>query len=86
MEQADQLAALLQGDPVKSIGCLSQWVKYVNTAATKRELHRLAISTVRGRPFGAESWVARIVGHLGLEHTIRSEGRPLKATTAKVIT
>jgi putative transposase len=86
MEQAGQLAALLQGDPVKSIGCLSRWVKYVNTAATKPDLQRLAISTVRGRPFGAESWVARTVGHLGLEHTIRSEGRPLKATTAEVIT
>jgi hypothetical protein len=30
--------------------------------------------------------VARTVGDLGLEHTIRPEGRPLKATTAKVIT
>jgi hypothetical protein len=33
-----------------------------------------------------KSRVARTVDNLGLEHTIRPEGRPLKATTAKVMT
>ena len=86
MEPADKLAAMLKGEGVKKIGSLSQWVEYVNAAATKRELQRLATSTARGQPFGDESWVASTVNELGLEHTIRPEGRPLQPKTAEADT
>ena len=86
VEPADKLAALLKGDGVKKIGSLSQWVEYVNAAATKRELQRLATSTARGQPFGDESWVRCTVSELGLEYTIRPEGRPLQTKTAEADT
>ena len=86
MEPADKLTALLKGEGVKKTGSLSQWVEYFNAAATKRELQRLALSTARGQPSGDESWVACTVGELGLEHTIRPEGRPLQTETAETDT
>ena len=32
----------------------------------------------RGRPYGEAEWVGEAVRELGLEHTIRGEGRPSK--------
>ena len=34
----------------------------------------------RGRPYGGDDWVKQIVTDLGLERTIRPEGRPRKAS------
>jgi putative transposase len=52
------------------------WLARVNAAITPREWNRLAISLTRGRPFGDDKWTARTVGKLGLEYTVRREGRP----------
>jgi len=55
---------------------LKQWTQSVNTGYTKRELSRLTVSEKRSQPFGEESWRSKTVVELGLEHTIRDEGRP----------
>jgi hypothetical protein len=38
------------------------------------------VSIERGRPYGGEEWVRQTVKDLGLEHTVRLEGRPRKAS------
>ena len=43
---------------------------------TPQELKRLELSENRAQPYGEDAWVGRIVARLGLEHTIRREGRP----------
>jgi hypothetical protein len=54
------------------------WVQRVNEPLTAREIERVQTSIVRSRPMGSARWVQRLVGRLGLEHTMRSEGRPKK--------
>jgi hypothetical protein len=64
------------------MGCwpdLKQWTQSVNAAQTKRELNRLEVSEKRSQPFGGAPWTGQTVVELGLEHTIRPEGRPAKA-------
>ena len=43
---------------------------------------RLTLSLTRDRPFGDDTWTVRTVGRLGLEHTVRREGRPEKEKKA----
>jgi putative transposase len=38
------------------------------------------MSIERGRPYGDENWVRETVKDLGLEQTVRPEGRPRKAS------
>ena len=40
----------------------------------------MRVSIERGRPYGEEKWVRETVRDLGLEQTVRPEGRPRKAT------
>jgi putative transposase len=54
------------------------WVRAVNTPLTAKELERVHVSVVRGRPYGQPGWQDRMVGRLHLEHTVRGEGRPAK--------
>jgi putative transposase len=56
----------------------ADWVERVNTPLSAGELKRLRLSVVRGRPFGTDAWTDRTARRLGLEHTLRSEGRPPK--------
>jgi putative transposase len=58
------------------IGRPADWVERVNTPLSAGELKRLRLSVVRGRPFGEDSWADRTARRLGLEHTLRPEGRP----------
>jgi putative transposase len=55
------------------------WLTRVNRAETKAELDALRRSVRRGQPFGSEGWTAALIARLGLEHTIRPQGRPSKA-------
>jgi len=55
------------------------WTAQVNAALTPREIERVRTSIARSRPLGGAAWVQRTVKRLGLEHTIRSEGRPRNA-------
>ena len=54
------------------------WRARVNRAETQGELEALRRSLQRGQPFGSEAWCERIVRDLGLESTVRSQGRPRK--------
>jgi putative transposase len=60
----------------------TDWLDRVNAALTPRERDRLTTSLQRDRPLGDDSWTARTVRRLGLEHTLRREGRPEKRTDA----
>jgi len=52
------------------------WLERVNAAITEKELARLRQTVSRGQPYGDAAWVTATAKELGLEHTLRSEGRP----------
>jgi hypothetical protein len=54
------------------------WVDHVNAAQTEAELAVLRRSVQRGSPFGDNSWCEEVVDRLGLESTVRPQGRPRK--------
>jgi putative transposase len=55
------------------------WVEHVNAAQTEAELAAVRRSVQRGNPFGDPSWSDEMVRRLGLESTLRPQGRPKKA-------
>ena len=55
------------------------WVAHVNTPHTEAELTALRRSVARCNPFGGEAWTKRTIRRLGLESTIRPQGRPRKS-------
>jgi len=71
----NDLKGVLSEWPVKRP---KNWVARVNTPLSANELKRLHVSLERGRPFGDDEWVGAKIRELGMEHTIRSEGRPPK--------
>ncbi len=54
------------------------WVDHVNTPQTDAELAAIRQSVKRGCPFGDETWSGKRVKKLGLEITLRPQGRPKK--------
>ena len=52
------------------------WLDYVNTPQSEAELAALRRSLKRGCPYGEASWSKKTVGRLGLESTLRPQGRP----------
>lgn len=52
------------------------WTRLVNEPQTAAELAGLREAVQRGRPYGGEPWVRRMVTRLGLESTLRPRGRP----------
>ena len=54
------------------------WVERVNQPLTGKELARMKVSMDRSRPLSDDAWVRRTASRLGLEHTLRREGRPAK--------
>ena len=54
------------------------WAGRVNEPMTAREKARMKPSLDRNHPFGDAAWTARTASRLGLEHTLRGEGRPEK--------
>jgi putative transposase len=56
----------------------SNWTARVNAPLSARELERVEVSVERSRPYGNDDWVRRTTSRLGLEHTVRPEGRPPK--------
>lgn len=54
------------------------WLRRVNTPISAKEQRRLRMSIKRDQPYAEEGWVKRTAIELGLEHTIRPEGRPPK--------
>jgi len=58
----------------------SGWLEYVQTPQTEAELAGLRRSVARNRPYGSAGWVERVVEELGLESSVRPQGRPRKAS------
>ena len=56
----------------------ASWVDFVNDPLTEAELAAVRRSVHRGRPFGDPVWSERVVRRLGLESTMRPQGRPKK--------
>ena len=52
------------------------WVARVNRPHTTSELESLRLAVQRGRPFGEDAWVRRMVRRFGLESRVRPRGRP----------
>ncbi len=71
----DPLRALLHPWPVAEP---RDWVARVNQPETEAELEAIRRSVVRGQPFGALPWQARVAKDLNLGYTMRSPGRPKK--------
>jgi hypothetical protein len=55
------------------------WRKSLHTPLTEKELAAVRRSVTSGRPYGADNWVQRIAGRLGLDLAPRQRGRPRKA-------
>jgi hypothetical protein len=64
---------------LRPAGRPGNWLALVNAARTAKELARVRLSVARGQPYGEGPWVAETVRALGLEHTVRPEGRPREA-------
>jgi putative transposase len=54
------------------------WVDHVKSPLTEGELQALRRCVKRGTPFGDETWTDQAVRRLGLESTLRPQGRPKK--------
>lgn len=57
------------------------WTKLVNQPQTEMELDAIRRSVSRSQPYGSQAWVKQTAADLGLESTLRSRGRPRKAST-----
>jgi REP-associated tyrosine transposase len=60
--------------PVRS----RNWLARVQEPLSASDLLALRQSAERGRPYGDDPWTKRTVKRLGLEHTMRTRGRPRK--------
>ena len=77
MHGDDPTQPLLSPWPVE---CPADWIDRVNAPLSAKELDRVRVSLERGRPYGDDDWVRRKTSELGLEHTVRPEGRPPKVS------
>ena len=65
---------------------LSQWpidmpneyINLVNNPQTDSEMEVLRYSVNKGKPYGTETWVSRIIKKFDLVATLRNPGRPKK--------
>ena len=67
--------SLLAAWPIRR---MAGWVAEVNAVQTEAELSALRRSVNRGCPYGETSWSDGVVQRLGLESTLRPQGRPKK--------
>ena len=72
-QAGDPTRAILSDWPIERP---ADWVDRVNSPLSSRERKRLRRSLDRGQPFGEDAWADRTARRLGLEHTLRREGRP----------
>jgi hypothetical protein len=54
------------------------WLEHVNRPQTEAELAALRQCAWRGCPYGDGKWSERMIKRLGLESTVRRQGRPRK--------
>lgn len=58
----------------------ADWLTYVNSRQSSREVRAIRSSASRGAPYGAPKWVTRVAEQYDLTHTLRKCGRPTKST------
>src|SRR5262249_19233842 len=58
--------------------CPEDWVEWVNQPQTEAELSAVRESVKRSRPYGEGVWVESTAKRLGLEQSLRAQGRPRK--------
>jgi putative transposase len=56
------------------------WVDRVNRPMIAAEQEVMRRSLIRGQPFGAPQWQAKVAGRLGLQSAFRPRGRPRRTT------
>jgi putative transposase len=54
----------------------SRWISRVNAPQSEREVEALRRAVARGCPFGSPTWQTRTAARLGMESTLRPQGRP----------
>ena len=54
------------------------WVDLVNAVQTEEELETVRRSVTRSRPYGSERWCGQTAQQLGLQASMRPQGRPRK--------
>jgi putative transposase len=73
-EQRTQVSWLSAGPIALPAG----WTRHVNEPQRESELAALRVSVVRGAPFGDTNWRAQTAEVLGLQSSMRPQGRPKK--------
>jgi putative transposase len=61
----------------------ADWIQWVNDPQTAAETEAIRKSVNKGRPFGGEGWQKRTAAELGLESTMREQGRPRKTSSRR---
>lgn len=56
------------------------YLDLVNTPQTNAELESLRYCVNKGKPYGRENWIQRMVDKFGLASTLRNPGRPKKGS------
>ncbi len=59
----------------KPYGELDNWVEYVNTPQTQKEIDKIRNSINRQAPLGNENWVIKMAKKHGLLSTLKARGR-----------
>ena len=57
---------------------LPRWVERINEALTEKEFKAIRHGVGRGKPYGDETWITKMVKKRGLESTVSPRGRPKK--------
>jgi putative transposase len=66
-------------EPVPEAGPIATWVEQVNRPMSEAEVALLRHCIARGRPYGSERWTRSTAAALGLQSSLRPQGRPKKA-------
>jgi putative transposase len=61
----------------------ADWLRYVNEPQTEAEVKALRRSVQRGRPYGAAPWMVDTAQRLGLQSSLRPQGRPRKSDAGR---
>ena len=58
----------------------ADYIKIVNEAQTNVEVESLRYSVNKGKPYGSDGWVSKMIDTFGLTSTLRNPGRPNKGS------
>jgi putative transposase len=78
-----ELKALLSDWP---IDMPTNWDAWLDEPLNKETVERIGLNIRKGRPYGSDLWVKRTANSLGLESTLRPQGRPRKRTKRSRVT